>query len=168
MGRGRKCRLQISLPHRYECVNFGIPRLGPRFAATSCRASHAYPCLFPLDTDTGNCRKTCPTIMHPPPLLHLLSAGVSKQLTRTRAPKESEIVAHEKSWLLCTDGEGFDLPALRYDSNSTLPNHSYFVHYLSVAVSFFTLLHLAVSSFGALALGLSKHGSNTHSHNHKP
>ena len=46
-----------------------------RFAATSRRASHAYPCWFLLDTDTGNCRKTCPTITHAPPLLHLPSAG---------------------------------------------------------------------------------------------
>ena len=68
---GRKCRLQFSLPHRYECVNCRIPLLGLRFAATSCRASHAYPCLFLLDTDTGSCRKTCPTIMHPLPLLLL-------------------------------------------------------------------------------------------------
>ena len=64
-GRGRKCRLQVSLSHRYESVNCRIPLLGPRFAPTSCRASHAYLCLFLLDTDTGNCRKTCPTIMHP-------------------------------------------------------------------------------------------------------
>ena len=67
-GGGRKCSLQFSIPHRYECVNCRIPHLGPRFAATSCRASHACPCSFPLDTDTGNCRKTCPTIMYPPPL----------------------------------------------------------------------------------------------------
>ena len=80
-GRGRKCRLQFSLPRRYECVNCRIPLLGLRFAATSCRASHAYPCLFLLDTDTGNCRKTCPTIMHPPPLLHLPSAGGAPQNT---------------------------------------------------------------------------------------
>ena len=65
-GRGRKCRLQFSLPRRYACVNRRIPLLGPRFAATSCRASHAYPCLFLLDTDTGNCRKTHPAITHPP------------------------------------------------------------------------------------------------------
>ena len=74
-GGGRKCRLQFSLSHGCECVNCRIPRLGPRFVATSCKASHACPCLFPLDTDSGNCRKTCPTIMRPPPLLHLLSAG---------------------------------------------------------------------------------------------
>ena len=74
-GRAGKCRLQFSLPRRYECVNCRIPLLGLRFAATSCRASHAYPCLFLLDTDTGNCTKTCPTIMHPPPLLHLPSTG---------------------------------------------------------------------------------------------
>ena len=74
-GRGGKCRLQFSLPRRYERVNCRIPLLGLRFAATSCRASHAYPCLFLLDTDTGNCTKTCPTIMHPPPLLHLPSTG---------------------------------------------------------------------------------------------
>ena len=82
MGGCRKCRLQFSLPQRYECVNCRIPRLGPRFAATSCRASHAYPGLFPLDTDTGNCRKTCPAIMHPPPLLRLLSAGGCLPLLR--------------------------------------------------------------------------------------
>ena len=51
-GRGRKCRLQFSLPRRYECVNCRIPLLGLRLAATACRASHAYPCSFLLDTRT--------------------------------------------------------------------------------------------------------------------
>ena len=48
----RKCRLQFSLPRRYECVNCRIPLLGLRLAATACRASHAYPCSFLLDTRT--------------------------------------------------------------------------------------------------------------------
>ena len=114
-GGGRKCRLQFSLPHRYECVNCRIPRLGPRFAATSCRVSHAYPCLFPLDTDTGNCRKTCPTIMYPPPLLHLLSAaGVCVEPLKQAASSP-----------LCRAGLGYksdDQHVLRKFASATRPH----------------------------------------------
>ena len=93
-GRGRKCRLQFSLPRRYECVNCRAPLLGLRFAATSRRASHAYPCLLLLDTDTGNCRETCPTITHPAPLPHLPSAGGAEnhRSERRQAPEQTVIL----------------------------------------------------------------------------